>query len=580
MGQALSDPLAQRVAWALIHFLWQGGAIAATLALALRMPGLRSPQRRYAVSVASLVLMALCPLVTLEFRLQPVSIAFNSSPKAELQQSELQQADDEFLPAISPTATAHWQPYVLSAWMIGVLLLACRLLAGYCGTLWMRGGRSPLPTEVMLRLLDPCRRLGVVAVARVYASPRVREAVVVGFWRPIVLVPLAWLAELSPDVLEAVIAHELAHLRRWDRWVVLFQRIVETLLFYHPAVWWVSRRASIERELCCDELAVLATGRRLAYARALETVGRRQLREASLLLATSFQGEPEMNLLNRVRNVLGLATPRESGLGWPAGVLALALTAGMACWSLSAALAAEEEGDKPKVAREGEAPKEGEQEKRKSPEAEAAKRKSAEAEAAKKVSPEELYKRKLEAAKLSETEKEAYYRKLKEAWAKKQDSEEEAYKLKAKSQFSEAESAKRKQIEAEATQRKLEAFGNKGEARPLDGFRPETEREAALYKLIVTLRDEVAQLRQEVNQMRKGGKTIPLDIGPRDGLNDGGAKIKIGPGDGVAPKKPGPKDGEVRKPGPRDGEGEVKKGPRDGDAPEKKGPRDGEKAPR
>jgi UDP-N-acetylmuramoyl-L-alanyl-D-glutamate--2,6-diaminopimelate ligase len=78
-----------------------------------------------------------------------------------------------------------------------------------------------------------------------------------------VLLPVCWLTEMTPEVLEAVVAHELAHVRRWDLWVNLFQRLVETLLFYHPAVWWVSRRVRLEREMCCDELAVSVTGERL-----------------------------------------------------------------------------------------------------------------------------------------------------------------------------------------------------------------------------------------------------------------------------------------------------------------------------
>lgn len=542
MWHILSDPLAERVAWALIHFLWQGAAIATLLVVVLRLRGMQSPQRRYALSVTALALMAICPLATGVFAEHtPPAVLINAFPASIAETVTVAPPQSQSPLAVSQPAHA-WQPYFLAAWFTGVLLFALRLLTGYCGTLWLCGGRTSMPAAFSHRIIELSRRLALAPAEFVYASPRVREALVVGFWQPMVLVPLVWLTELPPDVLEAVIAHELAHVRRWDRWIVLFQRSIETLLFYHPAVWWVSRRISFERELCCDEMAVAATGRRLAYARALEAVGCRSLPQSALVFATSFQGESQMNLLSRVRNVLGLGAPRESGFAWPAGLLALALTAGMACWSL--VLAADEE-DKPKAAREGEVRKDGEQEKRKSPEAEGVKRKSAEAESGKKVSEEEIYKRKLNEAKARASKEEAI-----------------------KAEREEVEAIKRKQ---QATERKEDVR----EARPLSDFRPETDREAALYKLVLMLRDEVAQLRQEVSQMRKGG--------------DSG--VKPGARDGDAPKKPGAKDGDVRKPGPRDGDAPVKKGPRDGeapvkpgprdgDAPVKKGPREGDKAPR
>src|SRR4029434_3857909 len=110
------------------------------------------------------------------------------------------------------------------------------------------------------------------ALPLVFLSRQVAEAMAIGIVRPLVLIPAAWATEMPLEMLEAVIAHELAHLKRRDLWINLFQRIVETLLFYHPAVWWLSQRLRVERELCADELAVAATGKRLVYAKALEQI--------------------------------------------------------------------------------------------------------------------------------------------------------------------------------------------------------------------------------------------------------------------------------------------------------------------
>src|SRR5262249_45996372 len=130
-------------------------------------------------------------------------------------------------------------------------------------------------------------------------------------------------------------AHELAHIRRWDLWVTLVQRVAETLLFYHPAVWWISRLLDQEREMCCDELAVAATGERLVYVQTLATVARVPLVPAPAILAASFGGERKMYLLNRVRNVLERPWAEAQGRWWPVGALALMIPAALAWTSLS-----------------------------------------------------------------------------------------------------------------------------------------------------------------------------------------------------------------------------------------------------
>ena len=139
-----------------------------------------------------------------------------------------------------------------------------------------------------------------------------------------IILPAAWLMELSSDVLEAVIAHELSHIRRWDLWVNLFQRFVETLFFYHPAVWWVSRQIRLEREKCCDELAVTVTGNRVVYATTLEFLARKRLAVVQAALAAGMGGS-KMALLNRVRYILGSKTTEQPVGWWQAGMFALAV---------------------------------------------------------------------------------------------------------------------------------------------------------------------------------------------------------------------------------------------------------------
>jgi beta-lactamase regulating signal transducer with metallopeptidase domain len=107
---------------------------------------------------------------------------------------------------------------------------------------------------------------------RVGVTDRVTQAMVTGILRPMVILPTAWVTQLRPDFLEAVLSHELAHLRRWDLWTIYVQRLTETVLFFHPAVWWLSSRLQQEREWCCDAFAVRVTGEPVVYVCALERV--------------------------------------------------------------------------------------------------------------------------------------------------------------------------------------------------------------------------------------------------------------------------------------------------------------------
>ena len=390
MIELLLQPAATRLALALVHFLWQGMLIALALAIVVRSSRSLRPQHRYALGLVALGLMIACPpltyalLGTFEARATPTIVesttgsawralnthglntqALNATgatvePVAVDRLAMLQPSS--VVATKSPTHAEQVliaaQPAILLAWCCGVLLFALRLASGYAGTLWMRQATIALPASLTARVAEIGARLKLDVVGRVFASARVAEAVAVGFWRPVVLLPVSWVAELPPSVLEGVIAHELAHLRRWDLWATAAQRLVESLLFYHPAVWWLSRRVSLDREMCCDELAVGITGKRVAYARILETLGRRTVQEPSLLLAMSFKGDAEMNLLARVKNILGMPTQPDTGRALLAGLaatIAVAVVIALGAGRHVVSAEADREGEARETRREGEA---------------------------------------------------------------------------------------------------------------------------------------------------------------------------------------------------------------------------------
>ena len=374
----LSGPLGQRLAWTLLHFLWQGLLMSAGAAAAGWLLSPSQTRGRYAVAMIGLILMACCPLVTFAVLQVPAPNPVAVAAPPDLQSAKLQPSsvpiseDDVALPAprpshlvsmalpsahrivsntsatptsVAPPIAHEWrerlarraaafQPYAVMAWLAGVIALSGRLLMSVLGVRRLARGRLPVSAEIAACANRLARRLGLSASPGVFVSRRIREAMLIGLWRPMVLLPAAWIAEMPPDVLEAVIAHELAHMRRLDLWANLLQRLVETLLFYHPAVWWLSRRASLLREMCADELAVEATGERMTYATVLELLGRRRLQRPAPQLAAGIGGR-RMALFARVRNILGAAPGDERLRWWPAGLLALLVPLGIWLGSLA-----------------------------------------------------------------------------------------------------------------------------------------------------------------------------------------------------------------------------------------------------
>ncbi len=332
----MSGPAAQvalALAAALAHFLWQGAAIAALAGAGLALAGPHGARARHGVLVAALLAMAVAFGATFALGL--------AGPTAGL---PLRQALFEVRPATGGFPAAgggDWSPlpgplaaaprataWLLAAWAAGAALMALRLAGGALrvGRI-VRRGAVPLPAEWAARVGTLSRALGLRAAARVRQSARVAVPVLAGFLRPVVLVPAAALTGLTPAALEALIAHELAHLARRDPLVNLLQALLETLLFFHPAVWWVSRRLRVEREFCCDELVVRRVADPLAYAQAL--LDMETLRSGPRTAGAAALAADGGSLVNRIRRILAAdpALPRPAG---PLAAAGLALAAAAA----------------------------------------------------------------------------------------------------------------------------------------------------------------------------------------------------------------------------------------------------------
>ena len=339
--------LAEPLTTALVHFVWQGAVLTLILLVTVKLLDVRTARLRYVLSVGTLLLMGLAPIVTAMLHHQgnsrpqhsPVEMSGQSNPIIEEHTGTSAINTTSRIVADLPKGSATpWNSsidaYVLCAWLAGVSILSVRLAIGFGFSLWIRVNVKPLSDEFEQRIRILGDRLTVQARQRVFACARVGQAVAVGFIRPVVLIPASWLTQLTPPMIEAIIAHELVHIRRWDLWVNLVQRIIETLLFYHPAVWWLSSRIRLEREMCCDELAAQCFDR-VVYARSLESVAR--IGQGNLLMATSIKGGKKMKLLNRIRYLLGLAPADAAGNWWAVGFVTMILPfAAAVAFSLSA----------------------------------------------------------------------------------------------------------------------------------------------------------------------------------------------------------------------------------------------------
>jgi GWxTD domain-containing protein len=266
--------IAHAAGWTLLHFLWQGALVAIILACVLALLNRRSAQPRYLAACAALVLMAVLPLITFARIVAAEHSAANSfplflSPSASVTDHGIATPPEPF-PYRIAAALDRFMPIVLAVWLVGVVVLFVRLGIGLVTAQRMMSAATQPPPHDLLHVFHRlARRIEVPRPIGLFHSTLVQVPTVIGWLRPVVLIPLGCLSGLSPSQVEAILAHELAHILRRDYLVSILQSIVEALLFYHPAVWWVSGHIRREREHCCDDLAVQYTGDALAYARAL-----------------------------------------------------------------------------------------------------------------------------------------------------------------------------------------------------------------------------------------------------------------------------------------------------------------------
>ncbi|MEV4783561.1 M56 family metallopeptidase [Burkholderia sp. LMU1-1-1.1] len=307
----------------LMHFLWQGLLIGCATALALALMRNARAEYRYLLACSALMACLCWPAFDLYQRLGGSAAA---------------SADFKMIELAAQTITGAGEPFdlrdslrgIVGLWALCAVALALRMVLGL---LWINraaGEDAPCHRADRLRweasLARLARRFDVTRTVRLRIVDTLASPVTAGWWRPVVLVPASLVSGMPPDLLAALLAHEMAHIKHHDYLVNLLQNAIETVLFYHPAVWWISNRIRVERELMADDLAARTLGEPRRLALALSELEKLQF--STHHLAQAANGG---NLMERIQRLM---RPAPRALNWKAAIPMLGLA--LACMTIYA----------------------------------------------------------------------------------------------------------------------------------------------------------------------------------------------------------------------------------------------------
>ncbi len=312
--QLLPDAIVQAGGWTILHSLWQGAFITLLLFLLLRNIPKQTPALRYHLCLGALMALLAGVFCTFLLYYQPgVGIGATAT-------GGLLPMDATNSPIFAGGLT--WQdrlaglfPFLLQVWLAGIIVMGLRMLFEVLYLQRLRSVKTQAVEHHWIQELDRlARKIGINHYVDLRESALVNGPLLIGFFKPVILLPVGLLANLTPLQVECILAHELAHVRRMDYLINFLQSIVEVVLFFNPAVWWISSQIREEREHCCDEMAIRTTSDRMTLVKTLTQLEEWRLQSRRLSLA--FQGRPA-GILSRVQRLLGLeyqATNYSKGL--------------------------------------------------------------------------------------------------------------------------------------------------------------------------------------------------------------------------------------------------------------------------
>jgi beta-lactamase regulating signal transducer with metallopeptidase domain len=326
--------------WALLHFLWQGLLIGVLTAFLLRLFREARPQVRYGIACIALLLCFMLPMTSVLRSLSP-GVHGDVVSLVTLTQSAVAAGLEnkaDYPRMVLQGSLRNQMPWLVIAWSLGCTFCCLRMAFGLT---WIANARrrslanTDAPLQSKLNLL--AIQFAIGRPIQLLICNELNSPVTAGWWKPIVLMPAALATRLPPDVIEALFAHELAHIKRHDYLINLLQSAIEAVLFFHPMVWWLSKQIRIERENIADDLAAEILGEPRQLAIALAALDEFQF--AGPLLAPAAQGG---NLMSRIQRLM---KPTQHVLSWKMSAVLIGLA--LACITVYA-------HDKTSVARKSE----------------------------------------------------------------------------------------------------------------------------------------------------------------------------------------------------------------------------------
>ncbi len=345
ISHLLSDSAVVAFGWTLVHSVWQGAALALITVFALYLLRSYSANVRYRTGVFALTFQVFISAATFVYyylKLAAISIPAAKPLSSYVPTSVTLENIKYELPVsfkLQMWLSAHISELVI-CWLIGAAFLLLRFAGGWIFTERLRTtAKVVMDKEWRARFGVLTARMNISQAIEFKETARILTPMVIGAFRPVVLIPIGLLSGFSTAQVEAILAHELAHIRRNDYLVNMLQSFVEVVFFFHPAIWWISEKIRAEREHCCDDIALSACGDRVSLAHALVKVAEWQ---NAPQMAMAFASSKPL-LLKRIQRVLGVNSKPASTFGsMPVILIAISLIIGGSIYSVA------QKVDKPK----------------------------------------------------------------------------------------------------------------------------------------------------------------------------------------------------------------------------------------
>ncbi len=341
LSKYISEEFVYSIGWTIFHSVWIGAVISLLLFIALSILNRNSAKLRYNVSLGALISMLIILAVVFTRTLETAdkNTFSASSPgiyKTELLASPLPGLDDnknisdaknEISQTIINFLNSNYDIVTLF-WLAGILLMAIRFTGGlvYSGRQQRRDNRKSISRLAGLTN-ELKNKLGIKRRIEIVESLISKVPMTTGILKPVIFMPIGALTGIPYNQVEAIIAHELAHIKRNDYLVNIFQSIIEIILFYHPAVWWISSMIRNEREMACDDVALELSDEKLTYIKALVSISELETDMAST--AVAFSGNKK-NLLNRIKRITKMKHSKLNRTDkWTSALMSIIIIAGV-----------------------------------------------------------------------------------------------------------------------------------------------------------------------------------------------------------------------------------------------------------